>query len=95
MQITDALVGANEVIRIPGQVTSSHPDGLYRMSECVQDPAALSNLNDQILTVIELSSDPRLQQSQQLLKMVQNRQFVSYSCLFLCILSVLFSIHVS
>jgi len=47
------------------------------MSECVQDPEALSNLNDQVLTVIELSSDPRLQKSQQLLRMVQNRQFVS------------------
>lgn len=71
-------MSANEVIRIPGQVTPSHPDGLYRMSECVEDPAALSNLNDHILTVIELSSDPRLQRAQQLLKMMQNRQFVSY-----------------
>lgn len=76
---------ANEVIRIPGSRTAQRPDGLYKMSECVQDPEALSNLNDQVLTVIELSSDPRLQKSQQLLRMVQNRQFVSKQllCFFL------------
>lgn len=75
--MTDALVQADEVIRIPGQVTASHPDGQYRMSECVQDPEALSNLNDQILTVIELSPDPRLKTAQELLRKIQNRQFVS------------------
>ena len=77
MQITDALVMADEVIRIPGQVTASHPDGLYRMSECVLDPEALSNLHDQVLTMIELSADPRLAEAQKLLHKVQNRQFVS------------------
>lgn len=68
---------ADEVIRIPGQITDSHPEGLYRMSECVLDPEALSNLNDHVVTLIELSDDPRLKKSQQLLRMVQNRQFVS------------------
>lgn len=77
-QITDALVNANEVIRIPGGRTAERPDGLYRMSECVTDPEALSNLHDQVLTLIELGTDPRLLKSQQLLKLVQNRKFVSY-----------------
>lgn len=63
-------------------MTETHPDGLYRMSDCVTDPAALSNLNDQVLTLIELSNDPRLSQAQELLRKVQNRQFVS---LLLCI----------
>jgi hypothetical protein len=71
---------ANDIIRIPGQVNAAHPDGLYRMSECVEDPEALSNLNDQVLTVIELSADPRLKEAQALLRKVQNRQFVSRLC---------------
>jgi hypothetical protein len=81
-QITDALVNANEVIRIPGGRTTERPDGLYRMSECVTDPEALSNLHDQVLTLIELGTDPRLLKSQQLLKLVQKRKFVSCSFLF-------------
>jgi hypothetical protein len=68
---------ADEVIRIPGQATAAHPDGQYRMSECVQDPEALSNLHDQVLTVIELGADPRLKEAQELLRNVQNRKFVS------------------
>lgn len=66
------------MIRIPGQRTVSHPDGRYKMSECVYDPEALSNLHDQVITLIELSDDPRLKQSQKLLKMVQNRRFVRF-----------------
>ena len=44
--ITDALEAADPYIRVRGQVTPEHPDGLYRMSECVEDMGALARLND-------------------------------------------------
>ena len=40
LQITDALELANDVIRIKGAVTLTHPDGLYKMSDCVHDPVS-------------------------------------------------------
>jgi hypothetical protein len=55
-----------------------HPDGKYRMSECVQDPEALSNLNDTVLTLIEHSEDPRLKESQDILGKIHSRKLVSF-----------------
>lgn len=36
-----------------GSVTQGKPDGLYRLSECYQDMAALSKLKDSILDLID------------------------------------------
>ena len=41
--ITDALIAADPYIQITGTVTEEHPDGKYRMSECIFDMKAMSN----------------------------------------------------
>jgi HD superfamily phosphohydrolase len=55
--ITDALILANHAISIPGTVTPAHPNGLYKMSECIDDMSAFSKLNDSIIDVIMLSPE--------------------------------------
>ena len=71
------MVEADPYILIPGSVTDKHPDGLYRMSECVEDPAALSNLNDSVIYLIETSTRPELAKANQILQRIRRREFVS------------------
>eukprot|EP01041_Mallomonas_annulata_P005036 gene5036-10087_t len=52
--LVDIMEKANEFIRIPGTVTVSHPDGKYKITEVVEDMAALAAVNDSILDVIRL-----------------------------------------
>ena len=83
--ITDALFLADPYIRIPGTVTDTHPDGLYRLSECVDDMDAFSKLNDSILDVISLAqagSGPEfneLNKAKQIIQRIRTRQ------LYICI----------
>lgn len=71
------MVEADPYILIPGSVTDKHPQGLYRMSECVEDPAALSNLNDSVIYLIETSTRPELAKANQILQRIRRREFVS------------------
>jgi deoxynucleoside triphosphate triphosphohydrolase SAMHD1 len=50
--ITEALALANPYIDIKGAVTSHHPKGLYKISECIYDMTAMSNLKDSVVDVI-------------------------------------------
>ncbi len=68
---------ADPYIKIRGSVTDDHPDGTYKMSECVMDPCALSHLSDSILCVIEMSCDPNLKEAQELLTKIKKRELVS------------------
>ena len=77
--MVDALEKADPYILIPGTVTSSHPDGKYRMSECVEDPAALSNLTDNVVYVIETSTSDELAPARELIQRIRCRDFVSDS----------------
>jgi hypothetical protein len=79
LQITDALEIADPYIDIRGSVTASHPEGRYRMSECVHDSAALSNLNDGVLYLIESSWDERLKPAQDIIARIRKRQLVGSS----------------
>jgi hypothetical protein len=72
-------VKADPYIKITGTKTSEHPDGLYRMSECIDDPMALSNLNDSIIYLIESDSRPELKEAQDILEKCRARDFVSYN----------------
>ena len=76
--ITDALCLADDFIRIQGTITSRHPDGLYKMSECYTDMKALSNLNDQILEVIkqDRSSDEGMIKARRLITRIHTRDLV-------------------
>ena len=71
------MLEADPYIRIPGTRTQQRPDGLYRMSECVEDPAALSNLNDSVIFLIETSTQPELKNAQDILHRLRRREFVS------------------
>jgi hypothetical protein len=75
--LVDALEKADPFILIPGSKTKDKPDGLYRMSECINDPAALSNLNDNIIYTIETSTNPDLKPAQEILNRIRVRDFVS------------------
>lgn len=74
--MVDAFAKADPYIKIPGTVTDKHPDGLYRLSECVFDTVALSNLNDSIIYLIETNVAPELQPAKEILEKVRTRQFV-------------------
>lgn len=75
--MVDALEAANDHIFIPGNITESHPDGLYKMSECIHDAMALSNLSDNIVYVIESSTSEELKKSRELIERIRRRDFVS------------------
>lgn len=73
------MVEADPYILIPGTKSEKFPDGLYRMSQCVEDPAALSNLNDSVIYLIETSIQPELKKAQDILQRIRRREFVSTS----------------
>jgi hypothetical protein len=73
----DALEKADPFLRIPGtKDEGDHADGLYKISECVFDPMALSNLNDSVIYLIETSTMPELKPAQEVLMKIRTRQFV-------------------
>ncbi len=82
-QLVDALEAANDYIAIPGSVSSEHPDGLYKMSECIHDALALTNLTDNIIYVIESSTSPELATARELIERIRRRDFVSFALAFL------------
>lgn len=75
-QLVDAMLEADPYILIPGTRNEKFPDGLYRMSECIEDPAALSNLNDSVIYLIETSTRPELVNAQKILNRIRSRDFV-------------------
>lgn len=78
--ITDALALADPFIKIPGTKTERFPDGLYKMSECVYDTTALTNLRDDVLAhITTYNQDPALQPAKELLERVVARKL--YTCL--------------
>jgi hypothetical protein len=76
MQICDALRLADPFIQIEGTRTDRHPDGLYRMSECIFDMKALSNLDDSIIKVIMHDKRPELAEAKALLQRIERRKLV-------------------
>ena len=82
--ITDALILADPFITIPGTKTVAHPTGEYRMSQCIEDMAAFSRLNDSILDVIALARNPisrpseNLDKAKALIERIRNRDL--YTC---------------
>jgi hypothetical protein len=66
--ITDTLLLADAFIKIPGTTTPAHPDGLYKMSESIDDMDAFSRLTDSIIDVIALTPIPTVGPSADLLK---------------------------
>lgn len=77
--ICDALMKADPYIRVRGAATDTHPDGLYRISECIEDMTALSRLNDNILEVIRQDPRPELDDARELLVRLDRRRL--YSCM--------------
>lgn len=75
--LVDALELADPHILIPGSKTESHPSGQYRMSECYLDPAAMCNLKDSVIYLIEISTTPELEEARKILERIRRRQFVS------------------
>ena len=69
---------ADPVIRIPGSRTAECPSGLYRISECVHDAVALSNLNDSVVDTIKLTNDPNLKRAQDILRRLERRDVVRF-----------------
>lgn len=89
--LVDALEKADPYIHIPGTITVDHADGLYKISECIQDPLALSSLDDRVLSMIELDIRPELKEAQMILQRIYSRDFVSnpYPYLYILILFLL------
>lgn len=79
LMITDVLALADPIVRIQGTKTSNHPDGLYKISECYEDPKAYLDLQDDILNVIKRTPDPQLDEARRILERIRKRHF--YQCL--------------
>ena len=58
--ITDVLIKADPYIKIVGDVNDDYPDGLYRISQCIDDMSAFSKLKDSILDIIVHDPNPLL-----------------------------------
>lgn len=76
--VCDILELANPYIRIEGSRTASHPEGLYRISECIYDMMAFSRLRDSVLDIIQHTRDPGLEQAKALMARLARREL--YSC---------------
>lgn len=76
--VTDVLEKADEYIRIPGAVTTEHPDGLYKMSECYQDMSAMASLKDSVLDLIDNDRRPELASARAILRRIGMRDL--YAC---------------
>jgi len=77
--ITDILEKADEYIKIKGARSERFPDGLYKISECICDMEALSNLNDSVIEAIRYDQNPKLAPAKAILKRMEQRQL--YVCL--------------
>ncbi|XP_052062379.1 deoxynucleoside triphosphate triphosphohydrolase SAMHD1-like [Mytilus californianus] len=71
--VTDAFIAADHKGIIPGK------DGnLKKLSECIDDPEAYTNLSDSIFHVILMSVDKGLEKSRKILQRIMHRQL--YAC---------------
>ncbi|VDI45704.1 Hypothetical predicted protein, partial [Mytilus galloprovincialis] len=71
--VLDAFLAADHIGIIPGK------DGkLKKLSECIDDPEAYTNLTDSIIHVILMSSDKNLEKSRNILQRIMHRQL--YAC---------------
>ena len=77
--ITDALRAADPYIMISGSKTKEHPEGKYRMSECIFDMTAMSNLNDSVIEMLKYDPHPGLKQAKEIIRRIEKRQL--YTCL--------------
>lgn len=77
--ITDALKASDPYIKIQGAKTKDHPDGQYRMSECIFDMTAMSNLNDSVIELIKYDPNPGLRHAKEIIRRIEKRQL--YTCL--------------
>lgn len=77
--ICDAMLEADPHLRVKGDATPAHPDGLYKMSECIDDASALARLNDNVLELIKHDVRPELQRARDILDRLEKRKL--YSCL--------------
>ena len=68
---------ADPHLRYRGTRSEQHPDGLYRLSECYRDMAAMSMLKDSVLDLIEADPRPELEPARDLLRRVAKRDLVS------------------
>ena len=76
--ICDAMLAADPYILIRGEATAVHPDGFYRISECIDHASALARLNDNILEVIKHDPRPELKTAQDILERLEKREL--YTC---------------
>ena len=77
--ICDAMLEADPHLRIKGDATPAHPDGLYKMSECIDHASALARLNDNVIELIKHDPRPELQKARDILDRLEKRKL--YSCL--------------
>lgn len=77
--ITDALMAADPYIMIAGSKTKEHPEGQYRMSQCIFDMTAMGNLNDSVIEMIKYDPNPGLRQAKEIIRRIEKREL--YTCL--------------
>ena len=83
--ISDALILADPYIDIPGEKTACHPDGLYKMSECIENMEAFSKLTDSIIDVISLAPLPKTRNCENLLKAKELITRINNRDLYTCV----------
>jgi len=77
--VTDILQAANDHLKIKGTCNAQFPDGMYKISECIFDMEALSNLNDSVIEAVRYDQNPNLAAAKAILKRLEQRKL--YVCL--------------
>ncbi len=76
LQISDALCLANDHILITGAASTYSPSGQYKISECIFDMTAFSQLKDSIVDIILHDQNPALLPAKVLLQRIFKRDLV-------------------
>ena len=77
---TDAILLADPHIIIRGKKNEEHPEGNYKITECIMDPEAYSRLDDNIITLIKMSTlnEPDIKKANAILDRIAKREL--YKC---------------
>jgi hypothetical protein len=76
---TDALLAANDAVKIPASASVSEPGCRFvRMSEAIDHPAAYARLTDSVVRSIEYSTDPALAEARAILHRIRRRELYGF-----------------
>ncbi|CAM9143246.1 unnamed protein product [Chrysoparadoxa australica] len=78
LMLVDALVSANNHFRLLGSCSPGHENGLWKLSEAVQDMAAFTSLKDSVVDLILNERNENLAEAKALIQRIYCRDLYSH-----------------